>query len=454
MAKDVRVFRDGPDKWIKKGDKGMFQFKPPTARKRPSQLTRLPGFVDSKDRAGFTFFVGDKSIKLEIPDLGDLKYATDRVADFFGDVGDSIGDAAREFSRDAERLLDSFLDPGNASMLARLGVNAPAVYADMLADLLAGWTKDLSGPPLPTPGLPPGTGFDKWPTRTMWDDYLALGGASTNRAINTHRCWMERRRYVDHRQQHEGWAVASGIHPWYTYLSTEGGNSYFSYWTYNPDTGGWELRICTVGIVQDEFWLNWDWGGNPPDESDLTAGQYMITWATWAVYFLTHGGLDGGASWPDQTLRQIPCQLGDHKDAGLDLTGRSGQPAGVNNPYGPPGCLRPPDDLEPPPFDMSTLPDSFNGWVVPEGVRLVFWLTYWYQQYPGDTPRWQTIAVGIQVVAGDVITASKDIMHVDYVFPRQIFGVIFHEQTIENYEDEPRALLVIDFDTGAERYYT
>jgi hypothetical protein len=218
------------------------------------------------------------------------------------------------------------------------------VLSELLDDSLE-WVQDRfkvpGPPPLPPPGslLPPE--FDKFPTRPMADEFRALGGPLDVNS-NRHFCWLQRRRYVDHRQQWEAKQICLGNHPRIKYLETEGGRDYFSYWVFNRETWEWDLRVGSAGIqVTDDWWLDWPWGGAPPDTSDLTAGQYMITWATWAAYFRVYG-IPSGEGWGGLSCsgKEVPCELGDHKDSSLDLTGFTGEPAGFTNPYGPDGCMR------------------------------------------------------------------------------------------------------------------
>lgn len=264
-------------------------------------------------------------------------------ADLVGEIGNAIADEVA-VTWDSLSDIASYLDPATMRLLLRFQNNPLFdlfdLFGDPIRDILDALEPPFLPPPTPTGsyGLsPPLPGFDKFPTRPMCDEYRALGGA-LNVNTNRHFCWMQRRRYVDHRQQYEGRAVAQGTHPWFTYLETDGANTYYSYWVWNRETEQWDFKICTCGPVQDEFWLNWTWGGPPPDVSDLTAGQYMITWATWATYFLTYGGMSTNA-WPANTLRQIPCELGDHKDSSLTPV-LGGATPGPGNPYGPEGCLR------------------------------------------------------------------------------------------------------------------
>jgi hypothetical protein len=199
---------------------------------------------------------------------------------------------------------------------------------------------DLQPPPLPD-GVP--EDINRFPTRAMADAYRAQGG-SLNVNSNRHYCWLQRRRYVDHRQQREAKAICQGLHPRIKYLGTEDARDFFAYWLFNRVNSRWELRVGSAVIpVTDKWWLNWPWGGPPPDTSDLTAGQYMITWATWAAWFRVQGIPSNGTWQPagrSCSGNEVPCELGDHKDSTLELVGFGGAPAGPANPYGPEGCLR------------------------------------------------------------------------------------------------------------------
>lgn len=182
--------------------------------------------------------------------------------------------------------------------------------------------------------------FSKVPTPSQRDIYIGQGTGITVDS-NKHLCWMQRRRYVDHRQQYEAIAVCNGTHPRIKYMGSSpfDQKDYYSYWAYDRFQKKWEIRLCTVNVgdIGDwyGFYLNWEWGGIPPDRSDLTAGRYMITWATWATYFKFFGVPDAG-SWDGFSVSEceIPCELGSHKDGSLPA------PAGPDNPYGPEGCLR------------------------------------------------------------------------------------------------------------------
>lgn len=200
---------------------------------------------------------------------------------------------------------------------------------------------------LDIPGLPEVDPYDlvpsefpKVPTPSQRDIYIGQGIGKTVDS-NKHLCWMQRRRYVDHRQQYEAIAVCNGTHPRIKYMGSSPfeQKDYYSYWAYDRFQKKWEIRLCTVNVgdIGDwyGFYLNWEWGGEPPDRSDLTAGRYMITWATWATYFKFFGVPDAG-SWDGFSVSEceIPCELGSHKDGSLPA------PAGPDNPYGPEGCLR------------------------------------------------------------------------------------------------------------------
>jgi hypothetical protein len=297
-----------------------------------------------------------------------LTGAQREISKLIDGISNAVEDTAKEAWGNITEGLMFLSERDITRRLLRFQRNPIFGVTDVIADSIDEIIELLSTPkpPPPTPGsagglYPPGSPFVKYPTRSMCDAYRALGGTSTNRAVNTHLCWMERRRYVDHRQQWEGRAVALGIHPWYQYLSNEGANSFFSYWTWNRATEEWESRIGVASTPPSNFWKSWPWGGSPPDTSDLTAGQYMITWMTWATYFLNNA-IPGSKNWDGLAFsanREIPCQLGDHKDASLDLVGRGGEDAGPSNPYGPEGCLREEPEITCP--DDERVPADYKG---------------------------------------------------------------------------------------------
>ena len=116
-------------------------------------------------------------------------------------------------------------------------------------------------------------GFNVYPTTSMRDTYrLANGGEVA----------LPLRNYRDHRQQYEGAFVVRGQHPRKRYLGRSGDRWFFSIYQENYKTADF----------YKEYYVDWDGVGDPwgvgGDKSNMTAGQFFITWAMWAVWFLVN----------------------------------------------------------------------------------------------------------------------------------------------------------------------
>jgi hypothetical protein len=116
-------------------------------------------------------------------------------------------------------------------------------------------------------------GFDVYPTKQMADTYRFANGGEASLPL---------RNYRDHRQQYEGAFVARGQHSRKRYMGRSGNRWFFSIY---------QEKSNAVDFY-GEYYVDWDGVGDPwgvgGDKSNMTAGQFFITWAMWAVWFLVN----------------------------------------------------------------------------------------------------------------------------------------------------------------------